>query len=304
MTDARIPLRAWIDLGLLALLWGGSFLAIRTALDEIGFLSSVAHRVLWAALVLWGIVAWKRLKVPTSARIWGAFLVMGCLNNVIPFTLMSWGQLSIESGLTAILNAATAIWAVLVAALVFPDERLTTARAIGVTLGFAGVALAIGASALTSLDLRSLAQLAVIAGTVSYALAGSWARAKLSDQPPLVAAAGMLTGSTFVALPLAWVVEGPLPMRLQPDTWIAIAYYALAATALAYILYYRILAAAGAGNLLLVTLMIPPIAIVLGATFRAETLQPSAYLGFALLALGLLILDGRLGHALSKKRQL
>lgn len=301
MTDARIPLRAWIDLSLLALLWGGSFLAIRTALDEIGFLSSVAHRVLWAALILWTIVFWKRLPIPRSPSVWGAFLVMGCLNNVIPFSLMAWGQLSIETGLTAILNAATAIWAVLVAALVFPDERLTVRRGVGVGLGFLGVAVAIGLSNLTTLDLRSVAQLAIIAGTISYALAGSWGRARLSDQPPLVAAAGMLTGSTIVALPLAWVIEGPLPLNLSANTWAAIAYYALAATAVAYILYYRILAAAGAGNLLLVTLMIPPIAIFLGAWALSEALPQSAYLGFALLALGLVIIDGRLGHVLRKR---
>jgi drug/metabolite transporter (DMT)-like permease len=225
---------------------------------------------------------------------------MGCLNNVIPFSLMAWGQLSIESGLTAILNAATAIWAVIVAALVFSDERLTPRRSIGVLLGFAGVAIAIGLQNLSNFDIRSMAQIAVIVGTLSYAFAGSWARLKLSGHSPLVAAAGMLTGSTLVMLPLAWIIEGPLPMNLAPATWTAIAYYAVASTALAYILYYRILAAAGAGNLLLVTLMIPPIAILLGAWVRDETLAPNAYLGLALLAAGLLILDGRLGHVFRK----
>ena len=294
--------RVWLDLTLLALLWGGSFLAIRTALDEIGFLSSVAHRVLWAALALWVVVFLRRLPLPRSPRIWGAFLVMGLLNNVIPFSLMAWGQLHIESGLTAILNATTAVWAVLVAAAIFPDERLTLRRAAGVTLGFAGVATAIGVANLAALDLRSLAQLAVIGGTISYAFAGSWARAMLADQPPLISAAGMLTASAIVALPLAWSLEGPLPVMLEARTWAAIAYYAVFATACAYLLYYRILAAAGPGNLLLVTLMIPPVAILLGAWARDETLAPNAYLGFALLALGLLILDGRLGHALRKFR--
>ncbi|MDA8585987.1 DMT family transporter [Rhodobacteraceae bacterium] len=300
MTNTQIPARAWVDLTLLALLWGGSFLAIRTALDEIGFLSSVAHRVLWATIVLWAIVWFKKLPVPKSPKVWGAFLVMGCLNNVIPFSLMAWGQLSIEVGLTAILNAATAIWGVLIAAMVFSSERLSVSRALGVTIGFIGVAIAIGLQNFTGFDIRSLAQLAVIAGTLSYACAGSWARANLSEHPPLVAAAGMLTGSTVVMLPLAWAVEGPLPMALSATTWAAITYYALASTALAYILYYRILAATGAGNLLLVTLMIPPIAILLGAWVRGETLSPNAYLGFAILAVGLLLMDGRLGHVLRK----
>ncbi|MEO0916462.1 MAG: DMT family transporter [Pseudomonadota bacterium] len=232
--------------------------------------------------------------VPVSPRLWGAFIVMGVLNNVLPFSLMAWGQLHIETGLTAILNAATAIWGVLVAALVFADERLTTRRLLGVLVGFVGVATAIGWASIAALDLRSLAQLAVIAGTVSYALAGSWARARLKEVPPLVCAAGMLTGSTAIMVPLATFIEGPLPLDLELRTWGAIAYYALAATAIAYLLYYRILAAAGAGNLLLVTLMIPPVAILLGAWARDEALGPGAYLGFALLAVGLLILDGRI----------
>lgn len=296
----QITTRTWADLTLLAFIWGGSFLAIRTALDEIGFLSSVAHRVLWAALALWVVVLWRRLPLPRGWQLWGAFLVMGLLNNIVPFSLMAWGQLHIETGLTAILNATTAVWGVLVASLVFADERLTLRRATGVALGIAGVTIAIGAGNLASLDLRSMAQLAVIAGTLSYAFAGSWARARLANHPPLISAAGMLTASALVALPLAWVVEGPLPLDMAPATWAAVGYYAVMATALAYLLYYRILAAAGAGNLLLVTLMIPPVAILLGAFARGETLATEAYTGFAVLALGLLVLDGRLGHAALK----
>ena len=300
MAENRIPVRAWTDLVLLALLWGGSFLAIREALDEIGFLSSVAHRVLWASIALWTLVAVRRVAVPRSLCTWGAFFVMGCLNNVIPFSLMAWGQLSIESGLTAILNSATAVWAVLAAALFFVDERLTMRRVIGVLIGFLGVSAAIGLQNLASLELRSLAQLAVIGGTVSYAFAGCWARAQLAEQSPLVAAAAMLTCSTLVMLPLSWAIEGPLELDLSLSTWAAIAYYALAGTAVAYVLYYRILAATGAGNLLLVTLMIPPVAIILGSWARDEALASSAYLGFALLGVGLLVLDGRIGNATRK----
>ena len=294
MTDQRISLLAWAEMALLALIWGGSFLAIRTALDEIPVLASVTHRVLWAAIILWVIVLVRRLPVPRDLRVWGAFLVMGCLNNVIPFTLMAWGQLTIETGLTAILNAATAIWGVLVAAAVFRDERLTWLRSTGVLIGFAGVATAVGLKSLLEFDPRSLAQLAVIAGTVSYAFAGSWARATLGIQPPLVAAAGMLTGSTLVMLPLTLAVEGSLPLDMTSSTWVAVGYYAIAATALAYLLYYRILAVAGAGNLMLVTLLIPPVAIVLGVAARGETIAAEAFIGFGLLALGLLLIDGRM----------
>ncbi|MGJ5620815.1 DMT family transporter [Sulfitobacter sp. MF3-043] len=298
MIQKTISSRAWTEMLLLALLWGASFLAVRVALDEIGPLTSVAHRVGWAMIALWIAVAVMRLPLPREPRVWAAFLGMGLLNNVVPFGLMAWGQLHIESGLTSILNAATAIFGVLAAAIFFADERISTRKAVGVVLGFAGVATAIGLENLRNFDIRSLAQLAVIAGTVSYALAGVWARKMLSDQPPQVAAAGMVTGATLIMLPVSWLIEGPLTLNLQTPTLLAIAYYALAATAFAYLLYYRVLGMAGSGNLMLVTLLVAPVAIVLGAWVRDETLRASAFGGFALLALGLIVLDGRIWRLL------
>lgn len=279
---------------LLALIWGGSFLAIRTALDEVGPFTSVLHRTFWAMLLLWIVVAVRREALPRDPRIWGAFLVMGLLNNAIPFTLMAWGQLHIATGLTSIFNAATAIFGVLVAALVFADERLSLRKAVGVGLGFAGVACAIGLDSLRQFDIRSVAQLAILAGALSYACAGAWARRHLRGVSPLVAAAGMLSGSTLLIAPMTLWVEGVPTLDLAPRTLAAIAYFAVISTALAYLLYYRVLAMAGAGNLLLVTLMIPPVAITLGALVRGEALHTGAYAGFALLALGLLVLDGRI----------
>lgn len=278
----------------LATVWGLSFVSIRIALNEVGPLSSVAHRTFWAMLVLWGVVLAMRLPVPKDLRVWGAFFVMGMLNNVIPFSLMAWSQLNIESGLTSILNASTAIFGVLVAAFFFNDERLTVSKVVGVVLGFSGVATAVGLESLRDFDIRSLAQIAVIGGAVSYALASAWARRALGHLPLQVAAAGMLTGSSLVMVPLAIWVEGPITLALQTDTLLAISYYAIVATAGAYLLYYRILAMAGSGNLMLVTLMIAPVAILAGALILGEKLPPNAYAGLALLALGLAVLDGRL----------
>lgn len=299
MTEQKsISGRAWAEMLLLGLIWGGSFLSIRVALDEIGPLTAVAHRTGWAMVVLWIVVLLRRIPVPRDPKVWGAFVVMGLLNNVIPFGLMAWGQLHIASGLTSIFNAATAIFGVVAAALFFADERMTARRAIGVTLGFAGVATAIGLDSLHNFDLQSLAQLAVLGGAASYALAGVWARKYLGGLHPVLAAAGMLTGSSLITLPLAWQVEGPITLALAPDTLVAIAYYAIIATAGAYLLYYRILQMAGSGNLMVVTLLIPPVAITLGAWVRNETLGPQAYVGFALLALGLVVLDGRTWRAI------
>ena len=293
--------RAWLSLFVLALIWGGSFLSVHVALEEIGFLTAVAHRTGWAMLILWGYIAWRRLPLPKDPRIWGAFFVMGLLNNVIPFSLMAWGQLHIPTGLTSILNASTAIFGVVTAAIFFADEQLTARKVIGVSLGFIGVATAIGLSALTQIDIRSLAQLAVIGGTLSYALAGVWARKTMAGLTPQVAAAGMLTGSSLIAIPTAWIIEGPFTFALQPQTWAAIGYYAIIATAIAYLLYYQVLAMAGSGNLMLCTLLVAPVAIILGALVLGEALALQAYLGFGLLALGLVIIDGRLLRSLQHR---
>ena len=294
MTEQKsISARAWGELLLLALIWGGVFLSVRIALNEIGVLSAVAHRALWAALVLWGLVFVLRLPRPKGARLWGVFLVMGLLNNVVPFTLLNWSQLHIESGLTAILNSTTAICGVVVASLFLADERLTPRKLTGVLIGFLGVATAIGLSNLLNFDIRSLAQLAALTATLSYAFAGVWARKHLTGLHPLVAAAGMLTCTAVCIVPLAWWFDGPLTLDLRLQTLAAIAYYAVAATVLAYLLYYRVLAMAGSGNLMLVTLLMPPVAIVLGWAVLGEAQPPRALMGFAILALGLLILDGR-----------
>lgn len=287
-----MPSSAWIWLTLLSLIWGASFLSIRIALDEIPFVTSVAYRVGIGALALWLVVLVRGLSVPTDPRLWRNLLVMGCLNNVIPFSLMAWGQLHIETGLTSILNAGTAIFGVLAAAIFLADERLTGRRFAGVLIGFLGVATAIGLENLAHFDLRSAAQLAVVGGTMSYALAGVWARLSLGGLHPVVQAAGMLTGAALVMIPAALIIDGAV-VPTQTDTWLAIGYYALVATALAYLLYFKVLAMAGSGNLMLCTLLVAPVAILLGARVRDEVLNANVYLGFALLALGLIILDGR-----------
>ncbi|MFQ5566284.1 MAG: DMT family transporter [Paracoccaceae bacterium] len=286
--------RAWAELVLLSAIWGAVFFSVAIALREIGPVTVVLHRVGWAAVLLWLVVAARGLAVPRGARVWGAFLVMGCLNNVIPFTLMSWGQIQIGTGLTAIFNAMTAVFAVLVAAIFLHDEPLSARKLGGVLLGVLGVVVIKGVDRLTTLDPQALGTWAVLAGALSYAFAGAWARRNLGGQPPEVAAAGMLTGSTVVMVPLVLALEGVPSLALSAPTWGAIGYYSVLATAGAYLLYYRVLAMAGAGNLLLCTLIIPPVAILLGVVFLDETLAPQTLAGFALIAAGLAVIDGRM----------
>jgi drug/metabolite transporter (DMT)-like permease len=291
--QTTITTRAWLLMCLLALIWGGSFLSNRVALTEVGVFTIVAFRVSGAALLLWIYVALRGLPVPRDRRALGVFALLGLTNNAIPFTLIVWGQQHIASGLASILNSATAVMTVLLVTLVFPDERLTIRKAIGVGLGFAGVATAIGLSHLTSFDPTSLGQLAVLGASLAYALSAAFARAAFRGMRPEVAAAGMLTAAGFVMVPLALWLDGAPKFAYGATTWMALAYLAFIASALAYMLYYTVLVLAGAGNLSLVTLLIPPVAIILGAVTYGEALHMRAYVGFAFLAIGLLIIDGR-----------
>jgi drug/metabolite transporter (DMT)-like permease len=285
-TGTDLSTRAWVELLLLSAIWGGIFFSVAIAQREIGPITVVLHRVGWAAVLLWLVVAARGL--------WGAFLVMGCLNNVIPFTLMSWGQIHIGTGLTSIFNAMTAVFAGLVAALFLRDEPLSIRRFSGILLGFLGVVVIKGVDQLGDMDPQALGSYAVLTGALSYAFAGVWARRTMRGQPPEVAAAGMLTGSTVVMVPLVLATEGVPSLALSAPTWGAIGYYSVVATAGAYLLYYRVLAMAGAGSLLLCTLIIPPVAILLAVVFLGETLEPQALVGFALIAAGLAVIDGRL----------
>jgi drug/metabolite transporter (DMT)-like permease len=286
--------RAWIELLTLSLIWGGSFLSVEFTLRELSVLWSVAHRVIWAALALWIYVLIRGLTIPRSLKTWAAFLGMGVLNNVLPFSLITYGQVFIESGLASILNGATALFGVVLAAIVFRDERLTANKIAGVLLGFAGVSLAVGPSALAGFGFHAIGQIAVLGGALSYALAGVFARKALSGMSGPMAAAGMLTASSLIILPLAYFIDGPPKTDLAPATLIALVYYALFATAFAYVLYYRVLSMAGSANLLLVTLFLPFVAIFLGALVLQERLASSVFAGFGLITLGMIVLDGRL----------
>lgn len=284
----------WGGIALLSLIWGGSFLANRVALEETQVATTVAVRVAGAALVLWAANLARGLRVPRGVGTWGAFLLMGLVNNVVPFSLIVWSQKSIESGLAAILNASTAVMGVLVAALAFRDERLTARKAMGVALGFAGVVVVIGPAALGSFDVTSLAQLAVLGAALSYAVAGLIGRVTMRGLAPEVAAAGTLTGSSLVMIPAALILDGRPEGDWSAGTWGALLYLAVMASAVAYLIFYRLLQLVGVGNTALTTLTVAPVAMILGAVTYGEALPLRAYAGFAVLAFGLAILDGRL----------
>ncbi len=283
----------WFLLLTLSVLWGGSFFFGEVALQEFRPFTVVLGRVGFAALALLILVHVLGLRMPASPRLWGAFFVMGAINNFIPFSLILWGQVHIASGLASILNATTPLFTVVLAHVLTSDEKLTGGRVAGVLAGVAGVAVMIGLEALEGLTVNVTAQLLVLAGAVSYAFAGIYGR-RFKDLPPIVTATGQVTASTVLILPVALIVDQPWTgAHAGAATWAALIGLALLSTALAYVIYFRILSTAGATNLLLVTFLIPVSAILLGGLVLGEELEPKHFAGMALIGLGLALIDGR-----------
>lgn len=294
----------WGLLVLLSLLWGGSFLCVGIAVQELPVLTIIALRVSLAALVLWGIALFCGHQLPRGRKTWQAFLALGLLNNVIPFGLIVFGQQTIGAGLAAILNATTPLWTVLVAALFLADERFSKQKLFGVLLGLVGVIVMVGPDSLAGISRNLGAQLAVLGATLSYAFASVFGRrfaaAKIS---PLHTALGQVTASSFILVPLALMIDTPWASALPSQATIfAILGLAVLSTAGGYLLFFNILERAGATNVSLVTLLIPPSAIAMGMLFLEETLQGIHFIGLALIILGLLSLQGRL-FRLSRPKQ-
>jgi drug/metabolite transporter (DMT)-like permease len=295
-TNQAMNRQDWAILLALSVIWGGSFFFIEIALGTVQPLTLVLIRVALAAAMLWAflLARGERLAMPPGAA--PAFLVLALLNNVVPFCMFAWAQEEITGGLASILNATTPIWGVVVAHIFTTDEKATPNKVAGVLLGFAGVAVLIGTDFLGELGRGLLAQLACLLATLCYALAGVWARRfRRMSVPPVAVATGQLSAAAIVMLPLVLIFEppwlGPAPSL---HAWIALAALALFCTSLAYILYFRLLASAGATNSLLVTFLIPVTAILLGALFLGEKLEWRSFAGMALIAAGLAAIDGRL----------
>lgn len=290
----------WALLIVLSVVWGGSFLFVGIAVKELPPFTIVAIRVVMAAIALRLALAVLGMSMPRGRQVWAAFLGMGILNNAIPFSLIVWGQSHIASGLASILNATTPLFTVIVAHYLTADERLTGPRLMGVVVGFAGVAVMIGTAALSAYDVGVPAQLAILGAALSYGFASVFGRRfRAMGIPPLATATGQVSASSALLLPIALAVDHPwtLPMP-SSGAILSLAGLALVSTAFAYILFFRLLARAGATNVGLVTFLIPISAILLGIVILGEELAMRHVAGMALIGAGLVLIDGRLVSAL------
>jgi drug/metabolite transporter (DMT)-like permease len=295
--------REWGLLALLSLLWGGSFFLISVAIKELPPLTLVTLRVGLAAALLWASAPFLGVALPRSAKAVATVAVLGFGNGALPFALIAWGQTHLPSGLASILNAATPLFSVLAAHVLTAEEKLSGLKVFGTVAGLTGVAWLIGPDLLTGAGANLWAELAVLAAALAYALSAIFGRrVRALGLRPVDVATGQLTAATLYLAPLALVIDRPWTL-LAPSAATIAAVLAIAAfsTALAYVVYFRILAGAGATNVLLVTLLVPATSVVLGALFLHERLAGRQFLGFALIALGLAFIDGRLPRALAQK---
>ena len=285
--------KLWTLLVILSVLWGGSFFLSEIALEDFSPYIVVTLRVGIAAVVLLFYLLFAKRWQSLSPQVWLNLLVMGAINNALPFTLITWGQVYIESGLAAILNATTPLFTVLLAHVMTQDEKMSANKLIGVLIGFIGVVCLIGPVALGGQRAVALGQVAVLIAAISYAFAGIWGK-RLRSLPAAQSAAGMLLGSALLMLVFCIATGETFSLQASIPGWAAIIGLAVLSSALAYLIYFYILAEAGATNLLLVTFLIPVSALILGVVFLNETFTTNAIIGMILIIFSLVCIDGRL----------
>lgn len=291
----------WLLLIVLSIFWGGSFFFAEIAVREIPPLTLALGRCAIAAAVLFIYARAMGLELPKGHAVWRSLLVLAILNTVLPFTLIFWAQTHITSGLAGILNATAPLFSILLAHFATADDRLTGRRAFGVAIGFVGVVIVIGVDALSDLGVQTLAQIAIVLAAFFYATAGVFGR-RFKSYPPAVIATSILVLGAIMLLPLAAYAEKPWTLPLPSLAALACMLgLAVVSTALAFLIYFRVLARAGAVNFQLVAYLIPVSAILLGVGFLGESLEWRHMIGMLVIALGLAAIDGRPHQAIVRR---
>ncbi len=299
-TQKPMSLASWVQLIALGVIWGASFFFARVAVMEIPPLTLVLFRVGIAAIALHLYLAARGISFVPVLKRSGSFFILAALNNVIPFSLIFIGQTELGAGLAAILNATTPFWTVIVANRLTVDERLTAHKLAGVLIGVAGTAVLVGPGVVADIGGPIWAKLAIIGAAVSYAFAVIYAK-RFKDLGTTEVATGQLTASTIIMLPIVVMIDGVISFQsVGAEIWLHVLALALISTALAYLLYFTLIANAGATNASLVTFIVPVSAVLLGWLFLAERLQPYEIAGMLLIGVGLIVIDGRLAQSRRK----
>lgn len=279
-----------VDLALLlvlATLWGGSYSFIRIGVETIPPLTLIAARTLLAGLVLLALIRWRGLRLPRDRATWRQFLIQACLNSVVPFTLIAWAERSVEAGLATILSSTSPIFVVLLTCLSTGAERLPPVRLLGIGAGLAGTVLIVGTQAISGFGDQLWAQLALVAASICYGGAALFGR-HFKGLDPLMPAAGSLLCGALVLLPLSLAIDRPWTLTPSPQSVQALIALSLVSTALAFVIYFRLIARLGSVATTSVAYLRVPTGVGLGMVFLGETLAPTAWGGLVLVIGGVL----------------
>jgi len=273
----------------LGTLWGSSYLFIKVIVAEVPALTLVVGRLALAAILLWGILRARGLSMPRSRRAWGDYAVMGLLSAALPYSLISWGEQYISSGLASLLQATTPIFTVILAQFLTDDEQITAPRLTGVILGFVGVVILMLPDLRQGLQASLLGQLAVVGSSLCYAGSAIYARRRLRGQPPLVLATGQFVTGTILMLPASLLIDRPFD--LSPSLPVLASWLGLTVvgTVVAYIIYFTLIERNSATFVTMVTYIIPVNGLVLGALILSEPLSAAVLGSLALILLGALL---------------
>ena len=290
--------REWALLLALGMIWGSSFFFNAVALKELPPLMVVALRLSVGTTFLWAAVLTLGYASPTRWSDWRDILVLALINNIVPFTLIAWGQTEIASGVAAILNATTPFFTLIVAHAFTNDEPMRPGQIAGVAVALAGVACMMGMDVISGLGSDIVGEFAVLGAAFCYGMAGVWGR-RLAHHPPLISAASQTLSSSLILLPLALLLGGKTALfTAGATTLLAILGQGVLCTSVAYVLFFLLLRSSGAGNVSLVTLIVPVNAILLGSLVLGEPLLLRHILGMSAVAMGLALIDGRITRRL------
>ena len=283
----------WLMIICLGTLWGSSFFFVELLLETLSPFLIVYLRVALAAILLLFILLIKQVKVTLNVSLTFNLFIMAILNNVLPFLLIAYGQQTVTGGLASILNANTSLLTILIAPLLISSEKLSFNRVGGAIIGICGVIIAVGYENIFQIYENNLGKYLILLATLSYALASVWAKLRLDGVPALISATGMLTGSAIILTPIAFFYNFDELANLSLSAFSMSALFAILCSVLAYIIYFKILESAGASNLLVCTVIIPPSAILLNSLFLNQAVSQPEIIGLLIIIVGLIVLDGR-----------
>jgi drug/metabolite transporter (DMT)-like permease len=269
----------------LATVWGASYTFIKIGVATIPPVTLIAARTLIAGCILLAIIRSRGLSLPRDPAVWRRFLIQACLNSVIPFTLIAWAEQTVDAGLATILNSTSPIFAFLLTVVMTRHEPVSARKLFGVAAGVCGICLIIGVQALDGLGRELWAQFAIVAATVCYAVAAIFGRS-FKGLDPIMPAAGSLLCGAAILVPISLFADRPWTLAPSPQSVAALLGLSVISTALAFVIYFRLVHTLGSVGTTAQAYLRVPIGVAIGVVFLGETLTSTAWVGLLCVIIG------------------